>query len=236
MPNHYHLLVRDPDGAVSEFMRLLGITYTRHANDRAGRDGPLFRGRFHSVAVEDDAQLLRALRYVHRNPLAIVAAGELDAYRWSSHRTYIGHRRAPGWLALEPLRRRLGSTSEYLGFINRSTSVESLCADLPRLVELRSIECDLDGRALETLVRMVVVVLIDRHPDLVALLEPLLGGLSPGSLRNLRSHVRREVRDDPDVRRLVDLIDAELGASSTGSDPVDDGQVARSSPARSWAA
>ena len=50
VPNHYHLLLRCPDGGLSAAMQHLGSTFTRRMNDRAGRDGPLFRGRFHAIS------------------------------------------------------------------------------------------------------------------------------------------------------------------------------------------
>ena len=38
-------------------MQRLGSIYTRHVNDRLGRDGALFRGRFHSRLITDDEHL-----------------------------------------------------------------------------------------------------------------------------------------------------------------------------------
>lgn len=98
MPNHFHLIVCCPDGGLSDFVRHATAVYTRHLNDRVGRDGPLFRGRFHSLAIDTDDYLLAAIRYVHRNPLALLGVGRVDRYRWSSHRTYLGVRPRPSWM------------------------------------------------------------------------------------------------------------------------------------------
>lgn len=98
MDNHFHLLVHCPSGGLSEAMQRLGSVYARHINDRVGRDGPLFRGRFHSRLISNDRYLANAVRYIHRNALDIAGVRTVDGYRWSSHRTYLGHRRRPSWL------------------------------------------------------------------------------------------------------------------------------------------
>jgi putative transposase len=98
LPNHYHLLLHCPFAGLSAFMHQLGSVYTRHANDRIGRDGPLFRGRFHSIPITDDRQLLATVRYIHRNALDVAGVTSPSEYRWSSHRAYLGHRRPAPWL------------------------------------------------------------------------------------------------------------------------------------------
>ena len=98
MPNHYHLLLHCPLAGLSAFMHHLGSVYTRHVNDRIGRDGPLFRGRFHSIPIIDDRQMLATARYIHRNALDVAGVTSPAEYRWSSHRAYLGLRRQAPWL------------------------------------------------------------------------------------------------------------------------------------------
>jgi REP element-mobilizing transposase RayT len=98
MGNHYHLLVHCPHGGLSTFMQQLSSSYTRIINERLGRDGPLFRGRFHSVPVQSDTQIARTAAYIHRNPIDLVPEAALSAYRWSSYGVYLGRRAAPPWL------------------------------------------------------------------------------------------------------------------------------------------
>ena len=89
MGNHVHLVLHAPDGALPEAMHHLTSVYSRHVNDRLARDGPLVRGRFHSIPVESDLQLLTVTRYVHRNPLDSdpTAVGSLHAGRQSTPAT-----------------------------------------------------------------------------------------------------------------------------------------------------
>ena len=92
MTNHYHLLLRTPAGGLSEAMHRLGLVYVKRTNKRVGRDGPLFRSRFHSIPVTTDAYLRYAARYIHRNPLELPGVARPEFYRWSSYRTYRGFR------------------------------------------------------------------------------------------------------------------------------------------------
>ncbi|WP_395159643.1 transposase [Ilumatobacter sp.] len=69
MDNHFHLLLHCQSGGLSDAMQRLGSAYTRHVNDRVGRDGPLFRGRFHSRLIGDVRYLANVVRYIHRNAL-----------------------------------------------------------------------------------------------------------------------------------------------------------------------
>jgi len=57
MPNHYHLLVSCPQAQLSRAMKHIGQVYTQRFNKRHGRDGSLFRGRFHSILVDSEPYL-----------------------------------------------------------------------------------------------------------------------------------------------------------------------------------
>lgn len=98
MSNHFHLLLHCPDGGLSLFMQHLSANYTRAFNERHRRDGPLFRGRFHSILAQDERYVLTAARYIHRNPRDIRPVIDLGDYRWSSHGAYLGRRHCPPWL------------------------------------------------------------------------------------------------------------------------------------------
>lgn len=101
METHFHLLCHCPDAGLSAAMQRLGSLYTRHVNDRLGRDGPLFRGRFHSRLIADDAHLVATVRYIHRNALDLPGVSRTRDYRWSSHRAYLGLRRGLRWLCTD---------------------------------------------------------------------------------------------------------------------------------------
>ncbi len=89
MSNHVHLLLADEQGSLSTAVHHLATRYARHFNGRTGHVGSVFDGRFKSVPVESDAQLLAAVRYIHENPVRAGACAGLD-YPWSSYREYVG--------------------------------------------------------------------------------------------------------------------------------------------------
>ncbi len=106
MPNHYHLLVRSPRASLSSSMKWLGQVYTQRINYRYGWDGSVFRGRFKSQLVLDEAYLFYLLAYIHLNPLRANFITRVDAaIAWTSHRAYMKKEREPSWLTTKLLER-----------------------------------------------------------------------------------------------------------------------------------
>jgi REP element-mobilizing transposase RayT len=108
MSNHYHLVVEMPRGNLSRAMGWLQVAYTVRFNRRHRRSGHLFQGRYKAQVVEADTYAQGLVQYVHLNPvrprskaaaLPAERAGELNRYRWSSHRVYAGLARRPAWLS-----------------------------------------------------------------------------------------------------------------------------------------
>lgn len=69
MPNHYHILLRDPKESLGKIMQLINTAYAVYANWKHKRTGHLFQGRFSSIIVEDDDYFLELTRYIHLNPM-----------------------------------------------------------------------------------------------------------------------------------------------------------------------
>jgi putative transposase len=115
MSNHYHLLVRCPDGGLTPLMHSVGSQYVRHLNFRLGRDGSLFRGRYHAVRLGSNAHIDRVGRYIHRNPLEVGI--DAEQYLWSSLRYYVGAAPAPGWLRTDMLLDEHGGRDRYRAFV-----------------------------------------------------------------------------------------------------------------------
>ena len=75
MPNHYHLLIRTPEGNVSQAVQWLNGSYGIWYNRKHDRTGHLFGERFKAILVEDSAWGLEVSVYIHRNPVATEALG-----------------------------------------------------------------------------------------------------------------------------------------------------------------
>ena len=87
MSNHVHLLIDDADNNLSTFIHDLLSAYAVYFNTKYKRTGPVFDGRFRSVPIESDRQLLSAVRYIHANPVK-AGISPTENYRWSSYTEY----------------------------------------------------------------------------------------------------------------------------------------------------
>ena len=89
MSNHVHLLVHGALTDISGAMKSSLSVYASFFNAKHGHAGHVFQGRFGSVPIIDDGQLISAVRYIHLNP---EEAGicSFTEYQWSSYREYLG--------------------------------------------------------------------------------------------------------------------------------------------------
>jgi len=65
MPTHFHLILEQKaDNGISRYIAKLLNSYSRFFNLRHNRKGPLWEGKFKSVLIENDNQLLHLTRYI----------------------------------------------------------------------------------------------------------------------------------------------------------------------------
>lgn len=68
IPNHYHfVLSQTAEKGIEKFMHKLGTGYTNYFNEKNGRSGSLFQGRFKAVHITSNEQLLHVVSYVNLN-------------------------------------------------------------------------------------------------------------------------------------------------------------------------
>ena len=120
MGNHYHLLIETPNANLSRIMRHVNGVYTQRYNRLKHTDGPLFRGRYKAILVDQDAYLLQLSRYIHRNPIDMKQplVTQLVDYPWSSYPAYVGKTKPVDWLERESTYRVLGHKQRYKGYSN----------------------------------------------------------------------------------------------------------------------
>ena len=93
MDNHVHLLLHAAQaGAISRAMRAIGQAYVQAFNQRHGRIGTLWQGRYKSSLVDSDAYILRVMRYIELNPVRAAMVDLPEAHRWSSVHMHLGLR------------------------------------------------------------------------------------------------------------------------------------------------
>ncbi len=99
LSNHIHLHLETPRGNLPRFMQRLSTAYSMYFRYKKSRSGHCFQGRYGAKVVEGDDYHLRVTRYVHLDPVQTTAmarvppeerVARLEAYPWSSYRSYIG--------------------------------------------------------------------------------------------------------------------------------------------------
>ena len=92
-----HLLVETPNANLGQGMQRLHGGYARKFNDRHGRVGHVFQGRFENKLQRTDEQLWTTARYIARNPVEAGLCDVADEWPWSSHRGTLDGT-APRWV------------------------------------------------------------------------------------------------------------------------------------------
>ena len=93
MSNHFHLLATpETEDGLPLMMQAVGRRYVRYFNDRQGRSGTLWEGRYRSTLIQTDRYLLACMAYIDLNPVRAGMVPEAKDYLWSSHGHYIGLR------------------------------------------------------------------------------------------------------------------------------------------------
>jgi len=96
MPNHVHLLATpsDEDG-LAAMMQKVGRLYVPWFNNKYGRSGTLFQGRFRTSVIDANAYFLACVRYIELNPQRNQLAFDPLEYPWSSYAHHAGVRPDP---------------------------------------------------------------------------------------------------------------------------------------------
>ena len=93
MDNHFHLLVTPATvEALPKMMQAVGRSYVRYFNQRHGRSGTLWEGRYRSTLIESERYLLACMVYMDLNPVRAGVVGQAADWPWSSHNHYTGLR------------------------------------------------------------------------------------------------------------------------------------------------
>jgi REP element-mobilizing transposase RayT len=111
MSNHYHLFVHTPLANLQYAMRHINGMYAQYYNRDRRTDGPLFRGRYNAILVDDENYHLCLSRYIHLNPVSAGICLKPENYKWSSYAYFINDIISPSWLFLD-------ETLEYFGKLN----------------------------------------------------------------------------------------------------------------------
>ncbi len=88
MDNHYHLVLENSSGKMSDFFRYLNGQYGMYYRKITGDSGYVFQGRYKSTLIQNDSYLKMAISYGLLNPVRAKIVRNFDEYIWSSSREY----------------------------------------------------------------------------------------------------------------------------------------------------
>jgi REP element-mobilizing transposase RayT len=119
MTNHIHLYLVTPKANLAEAMFKLNNTYSHYFNNKYGKTGHLFEGRYKYKLIQTDKYSLALARYIHLNPVKAGLAAKAEDYKWSSAAQYLGREGlADKEIVLEPLADSpAAALSKYLKFM-----------------------------------------------------------------------------------------------------------------------
>ena len=116
MPNHVHLILREPRMRLPEAMQRLNLRYAIRFNARYDYKGHAFDRRYWSDIVESDSHLLEAFRYVANNPVRAGLVESAAEWRWSSYSAVVAMTMQAPLLAADTLD-LFGSLSRFREFV-----------------------------------------------------------------------------------------------------------------------
>lgn len=114
MPNHVHLvLVPGGSDGLATMMGRLNSHYAQFINAREEWPGHLWQGRYDSTVMDED-YLIRAVRYVERNPVRAGLVKQAQYYPWSSAPAHCRLRTDPALSPDLPLLAMVGDWSRWV--------------------------------------------------------------------------------------------------------------------------
>lgn len=116
MDDHYHLMLKTPEGNLSKAMHYFNASYANWFKGKHRLVGSVFQGRYRSILVEKGTHLLTLTAYLHLDPLRAGIVKKPEKYRWSSFRYYCNGK-ASGLLCTDVIDTHFPSRKEYRKFV-----------------------------------------------------------------------------------------------------------------------
>jgi len=95
MTNHVHLLIQvDEKATISQIMKAITISHTRHYHYKYRTSGHVWQGRFLSPVISNDEYMLRVMCYIEQNPVRARMVKKCLDYLWSSFRQQVSKKQS----------------------------------------------------------------------------------------------------------------------------------------------
>jgi putative transposase len=86
MPNHLHLMAQVRETPLGGLVKGWKGRIAREANKLLGRQGAFWQRDYWDTYMRDEAQVIRARRYIEQNPVKAKLACAAEEWCWSSAR------------------------------------------------------------------------------------------------------------------------------------------------------
>jgi REP element-mobilizing transposase RayT len=90
LPHAYYLLIETKKENLSVAMKYLNGEYSRYFNQKYGRNGSLWDGRYKSSFMQDKSYAFYFLSYMENLPKMAGITSELRSYSYSTYRQFVG--------------------------------------------------------------------------------------------------------------------------------------------------
>ena len=121
MDNHYHLILENTSGSMSDFLKLLNGQYGMYYRKMYGGKGYVFQSRFKSTIIEDDGYLIKSIEYLLQNPVRAGIVPFAENYIWSSIQYYFSNQKTK-IVDADFVNQLFGSKGSLLGDLTSSST------------------------------------------------------------------------------------------------------------------
>ncbi|RJG07268.1 transposase [Noviherbaspirillum cavernae] len=96
LPDHLHVLATPADQVgLGRMMQWVGRQYVPYFNNKYGRAGTLWQGRYKATVIDAEKYFMTCSRYIELNPVRAGIVGSAAEYPWSSYVHHAGGKPDP---------------------------------------------------------------------------------------------------------------------------------------------
>ncbi len=129
MGNHFHLIIKDEEGLISEFMHDLETVFAvKYRKDKGGK-GYVFQNRFRSQIIYYEKYMQNAIVYVLNNPCRKHLIDNPLSYHWSSAALYFSEN--GDFVDKQSVEDIFGSKINFLHCINNKIDISNHIIETP---------------------------------------------------------------------------------------------------------
>lgn len=133
LPNHFHLILKQStNNGISKLMKQLNNGFTFYFNKKYENNGPVFAGKFKSVKLDSDENLLSSFHYLHTHPGILWLADNIKDYPWSSYHEYLQSK--PKLVSKDYILSRFETFKDFEKFIKENKDPKKRTAETRQLL------------------------------------------------------------------------------------------------------